>query len=83
MSGFETAMRENAEGVGDFIERNTRSISGRGGGDGGGSDSAEANYSSSRSASKSGGQGGKKDSTLKGKKNKQNLSKRALIKKKQ
>jgi len=79
MSSFEQGM----EGVQDFVERNTRSLMPQDAGDDQGSSSAEANYSSSSSGSKSGGQGGKKKGDLKQKKNKQNLSKRSLIKKQQ
>jgi len=78
MSSFEMGM----EGVQEFVERNTRSLMPQDSDDQG-SSSAEANYSSSSSGSKSGGQGGKKKGDLKQKKNKQNLSKRSLIKKKQ
>ena len=78
MSSFEQGM----EGVQDFVERNTRSLMPQDSEDQG-SSSAEANYSSSSSGSKSGGQGGKKKGDLKQKKNKQNLSKRSLIKKQQ
>jgi len=79
MSSFEMGM----EGAQEFVERNTRSLMPQDSGDDQGSSSAEANYSSSSSGSKSGGQGGKKKGDLKQKKNKQNLSKRSLIKKKQ
>ena len=79
MKSFEMGM----EGVQEFVERNTRSLMPQDSGDDQGSSSAEANYSSSSSGSKSGGQGGKKKGDLKQKKNKQNLSKRSLIKKKQ
>ena len=59
-SGFETAMQENAQGVGDFFERNTRSLPGRGGSGGdGGSDTAEANYSSSSTGQSKSGVGKK------------------------
>ena len=79
MSSFEMGM----EGVQEFVEKNTMSLRPQGSGDDQGSSSAEANYSSSSSGSKSGGQGSKRKGDLKQKKNKQNLSKRSLIKKKQ
>ena len=78
MSSFEQGM----EGVQNFVERNTRSLMPQKDSDDQGSTTAEANYTSSSSGSKSGGQGGKKKGDLKQKKNKQNLSKKALIKKK-
>ena len=68
-SGFETAMQENAEGFGDFMERNTRSLNKGSGGDGGGSDgSASANYSSKTNKSSQGS--GKKADLSKDKKKK-------------
>jgi len=50
-SGFETAMQENAEGFGEFMERNTRSMPGRaqGGDSPETSDTQSANYSKSSS----------------------------------
>ena len=68
----------------EIIRRNTESLPGTKGPykEKEDTSSSEANYTSSSSGSKSGGQGGKKDSNLKEKKNKQNLSKKALIKKK-
>jgi|TARA_R100001530_G_C4243535_1_gene135938 hypothetical protein len=77
MSSFE----QGVEGIGDFVERNTRSLMPQGGSDDQGSTTAEANYTSSSSGSKSGGQGSKRKGDLKQKKNKQNLSKKSLIKK--
>ena len=68
----------------EIIRRNTESLPGTKGPykEKEDTSSSEANYTSSSSGSKSGGQGGKKQSNLKEKKNKQNLSKKALIKKK-
>ena len=77
---FDMAMKDSQE----IIRRNTESLPGTKGPyrEEEDTSSSEANYTSSSSGSKSGGQGGKKQSNLKEKKNKQNLSKKALIKKK-
>ena len=75
---FDMAMKDSQE----IIRRNTESLPGTKGPyrEEEDTSSSEANYTSSSSGSKSGGQGGKKDSNLKEKNNKQNLSKKALIK---
>ena len=79
MSSFEQGM----EGVGDFVERNTRSLPGRGGGDGDqGSDTAEANYSSSGQTQTSSGKGKKADLSEKDKKKTKGASKQLTVKKK-
>ena len=77
---FEMGMKDTQE----VIRRNMESVPGTKGPykEKEDTSSSEANYTSSSSGSKSGGQGGKKQSNLKEKKNKQNLSKKALIKKK-
>ena len=79
MSSFEQGM----EGVGDFVERNTRSLPGRGGGDGAqGSDTAEANYSSSGQTQTSSGRGKKADLSDTDKKKPKGASKQLTVKKK-
>ena len=76
---FEAGMAE----VGDFAERNTRSLPGRGGGDGAqGSDTAEANYSSSGQTQTSSGKGKKADLSEKDKKKTKGASKQLTVKKK-
>ena len=82
MSGFETAMRENTEGVGEFISRNTESISGGGGGSGDVSDVSEANYSSTSTAQTSSGKGKKADLSGQDRKKAQGASKQLTAKQK-
>ena len=69
------------EGVGDFVERNTRSLRPQDEGDQG-SDTAEANYSSSGQTQTSSGKGKKADLSDKDKKKVQGASKKLTIKKK-
>lgn len=77
MSSFEQGM----EGVGDFVERNTRSLRPQSEGDQG-SDTSEANYSSSGQTQTSSGKGKKANLSDKDKKKVQGASRKLTIKKK-
>ena len=77
MSSFEQGM----EGVGDFVERNTRSLRPQSEDDQG-SDTAEANYSSGGQTQTSSGKGKKADLSEKDKKKTKGASKQLTVKKK-
>jgi len=72
----------NVEGVGDFVQKNTMSLRPQGGDDDVGSDTAEANYSSSGQTQTSSGSGKKADLSDTDKKTVQGASKQLTVKKK-